>query len=219
MESKYLWPKLKVAETASIGTGRRAALCYSRFLSHGYENRKQTYGRKLQQALHREKTAWRGNGGKGGRKKRSGREDWTCKLCARKWIPYNVSCQKLNPSTCKSSFFPFFCSLHCSSEGQRGRNRDRKRGNSVFTYLLCVTKELYDPALTSEGMWHHKSDEQDNILLLIRLDFFILLYLATGILQYVVGLKYQKKCVSVQRLNVLIALYSVMKWGFICLTL
>lgn len=84
MEPKYLWPKLKVAVTTSMGRGRTTALCWSRFLSHGYENRKQTYGRKLQQALRSEKTAWRGNGGKGGREKRSGREDWTCKLCARK---------------------------------------------------------------------------------------------------------------------------------------
>lgn len=36
-----------------------------------------------------------------------------------------------------------------------------------------------------------------------------------GILQYVLGLKYQQKCVSVQRLDVLIALRSVMKWGLI----
>lgn len=156
-----------------------------------------------------------GIGGKGGRKKkkRSGREDWTCKLCARKWIPYNVPCQKLNPSKCKSSFSPFFCSFHCSSEGQGGRSRDRKKAiQCVFTH--CVTKVLYDPALTLEGMWPHKSDEQDNILLLITQRFpTYLLYLATGILQYVLGLKYKKKCVSIQRLAVLTALRSVMKWG------
>lgn len=78
----------------------------------------------------------------------------------------------------------------------------------LLTY--CITTELYDPALTLEGMQPHNSEEQGNILLLITHSFSTLFgYRHPSICSRT------EKCVSVQRLDVHLVLRSVMKRGLI----
>lgn len=100
-----------------------------------------------------------------------------------------VPCQKLNCSKCKLSFFPSLSNL--SLVPQRVREEEAGTGRGVIECLLsyCITTELYDPALTLECMQPYNSCMNRIISCFSLHTAFQVFYLATGILQYVLGLK------------------------------